>query len=175
MARAELEAARKVANLSIESIFIPFSQSRDRDSICRSLNWKVTLKQGDRVILTTDYTAGEGHCPSYKQDRRSILDQEAIDYETQHGKVARFVGSYLTPLLGKPILPDSCDVLYSLAQDADVLNYRSFEDWANTMGENNDSRKAEALYKACLGIALQLKNGLGAKALEALQEAAQDY
>lgn len=43
------------------------------------------------------------------------------------------------------------------------------------LGYDPDSRKAEAIYKACLEIALKLRNALGEDGLAKLREAAQDY
>lgn len=74
-----------------------------------------------------------------------------------------------------PILPDAADVLYSLLSDSGVLNYSRFEEWAESLGYETDSRKAESIYRACLEIALQLRNAIGETGLQQLQAAFQDY
>lgn len=50
--------------LTVEAVFIPFSLSRNKGEKHRTLNWRVTLKRNGREIMTTDYSAGEGHCPA---------------------------------------------------------------------------------------------------------------
>lgn len=174
--------------LSIRTEFVPFSQSRnaklDAKPSDRSLNWRVTLAKrwvndnGDNRysdVLTTDYSAGIGHCPSYRQGMRWTLENAAaIEFETERGRRAPAYRS-LNPIGGKPIMPDPVDVIASLARDSDVLDYAGFEQWADEFGYDPDSRKAESTYRACLQIALQLRNGLGEQALSELREAAREY
>jgi hypothetical protein len=74
-----------------------------------------------------------------------------------------------------PILPGLADVLYPLVIDASVLDYSGFEDWAANFGYEPDSRKAEAIYKSCIEIALHIRNGVGEDGLAKLQAAFQDY
>ena len=74
-----------------------------------------------------------------------------------------------------PLKPELRDVLYSLSMDASVLDSSCFEEWANELGYEADSRKAEGIYKACLDIALKLRNALGEAGLEKLRTACQDY
>jgi len=163
MAREEIEEFMTANRITVESVFIPWSRSRNKGEKQPSLNWKVTIKKDGRHVLTTDYSAGMGHAPSYKHFV-SIAVMTSVKLECEHGKAA-----------GKPILPDACDVLYSLASDASVLDYSEFENWASDFGYDTDSRKAEAIYRACLDTALKLRNGLGDAGLRALQKASQDY
>lgn len=172
--------------LSIRAEFVPFSQSRnakpDAKPSERSLNWRVTLVRrrdnGDARfsdILTTDYSAGIGHCPSYRQGMRWTLENAAaIESETEKGRRAPAYRRS-NPIGGKPIMPDPVDVIASLALDSDVLDYSAFEQWAPEFGYDPDSRKAESTYRACLEIALRLRNGLGESDLAALRAAAADY
>lgn len=121
MAKAELQAAMAVLKLSITSEFVPWSKSRnykpDAKPAERSLNWKVTLRceteHGQREILTADYSAGSGHCPSYKPTwggRMTTETAERIEYETEHGR--RATG------FREQIALDVLDVLYSLVMDS---------------------------------------------------------
>lgn len=166
--------------LSVTSKFVPFSKSRNAKESYRSLNWRVTVHfnnpdhgpnwQG--AVVSTDYSAGIAHCPAYKASAKvygganSVMRSEAIERETEIGRKAQN---------GAPILPDSADVIYSLILDSDVLEYSSFEEWASSFGYDPDSRNAESIYRACLEIALQLRNGLPKTVLDALRAAAQDY
>jgi len=180
--------------LTISATFIPFSKSKNAKprkdgKVWRSLNWSVTLNKRElrqrddegrdyvpRAILTTDYSAGEGHCPAYKASVKSLGSRdcsqrrEAIDYEIEHGHAYR---SVFGP--GKALKPDSVDVIYSLVRDSDVIDYGSFEEWAENYSYDTDSREAERIYRACLDIALKLRNGIGEAAMAELREAFQDY
>lgn len=181
MAKQELEAFMEKHKITVHSEFVPWSKSRnykpDAKLGDRSLNWRVTVRQGGFDILTTDYSAGIGHCPSYKPMARATNDYaSAIKYETEKGHPA-FVtsGGNVKRSSNAQITPDPCDVLYSLAFDSRVLNYSGFEEFANELGYDPDSRKAEAIYRACLDIALKLRNGLGETVLAELHTAAEDY
>lgn len=193
---ATLLAAMKRHGVTIRAVFVPWSQSRNRDEKetnyatgkpsnrpSRSLNWKVTVLRSGRDILTTDYMAGSGHCPASKASVKELGNQNSlrrdglIAFECEHGFAARHYSETM-PLVANrrhPLLPSSPDVVYSLIQDADVLNCASFEAWAAEFEYDPDSRSAESIYRACLAIALQLRNGLGEDILADLSAAAQDY
>lgn len=178
----EFQAAVDKHGISIKAEFVPFSKSRHAENdpgnrpYNRSLNWKVTLVKDGRDIITTDYSAGCGHCPSYKQNARWTLDYtQLIVFETEHGKAAHRPNGFSFIKGGKPILPETLSVIHSLIRDCDVLDYSSFEQWAADFGYDEDSRKAESIYRACLEIALKVRNGIGMTAMQELQEAARDY
>lgn len=192
--RIAAELAR--LGVSVDSTFIPYSQSKNKAKKWRSLNWKVRLKLHDRVICETDYAAGEGHCPAYNQadamqPRRKTIEPfwDRIDYEIEHG-FESMKGAGGGSLIGMarmrprkepdasgrrgyekiPILPDTLDVVASLVQDARVLDHSDFESWASDTGSDPDSRADEAVYRACLDIALKLRSGLGAELLIELEK-----
>lgn len=178
--------------LIVSSVFVPFSQSRnakvDAKPSERSLNWKVTLRRHDldantrqptdysRDILWTDYSAGIAHCPSYKQGMQWTAENvEAIKFETERGRRAPLIPWRRPTTGGRVIEPNPLDVIYALVMDAGVLDCGTFEEWASDLGYDSDSRKAEAIYRACLEIALKLRNGLGEDNLAALRAAASEY
>lgn len=177
-----IDAAAAALGLEVKAVFVPFSRSRNKAEKSPSLNWRVSLVRGGREILITDYSAGCGHCPAYKAERlgnpRSVMRDRAIRWECENGypshtmegidHIGRAVG-------GKPILPETRDVLYSLALDAAVLDAGSFEEWASEFGYAPDSRTAEKTYQACLKTALAIRSGLGEAGLSKLQAACQDY
>jgi hypothetical protein len=171
------EAARQAISdlgLSIEASFVPYSaqsaEHKHEDIGKRQIEWRVTVKRGDRAILTTPYRAGIGHLPSYRQGPLTVDSANAIQFELERGHEYRAPG-----YAGKVILPDAADVLYSLVSDASVLDSGSFEEWASDYGYDTDSRKAETAYRACLDIALKLRNSIGEDGLRKLQKAFQDY
>lgn len=61
--------------------------------------------------------------------------------------------------------PDALVVLDALASDAASVAGRSFEDWADELGYDSDSRKAEATYEACKSQTERLRRWLGSDAL----------
>lgn len=71
--------------LSIRSVFIPFSQSRNKDSGWQSLNWRVTLVRNGRDVITTDYSAGAAHCPAAA--KRAPTSFRAMDRALPPGQV----------------------------------------------------------------------------------------
>lgn len=169
--------ARHVLTLRTE--FIPLSQSRNAKEKRRTLNWRVTLQYKGRDVLTTDYSAGEAHCPSYKQNA-TMRDDACIAYECEHGVRAQiFNGAPMPRAMAtrerRNIMPETSDVIHSLLSDAQVLDYSTYEEFARDMGYDEDSRKGESIYRACLELALKLRNGLGESVLADLREASQDY
>lgn len=61
------KAAETLASLglTIESAFVPYSQSRNAGGEWPSLNWRVTVKRNGRDVLATDYSAGVASCPGH--------------------------------------------------------------------------------------------------------------
>jgi hypothetical protein len=179
MERNERQAIIDGLALTVKSVFVPFSQSRNAKEKFPSLNWRVSILRDGREILETDYGAGCGHAPSSKNPPRNCggyLAHEAVKFECETGKAARVaMGGIITPQYDKSILPDSFDVLSSLALDASVLDCAGFADWASEFGYDIDSRNAESIYRACLDIALKLRAALGDAGLETLRSAFQDY
>lgn len=172
-------AAMERHKLTVTSVFVPFSQSRSKGERQPNLNWLVTLLKDGRPILTTDYSAGQAHCPSYKQTfgPRTIADDERRqrvrqECETGFKMTAPFGGDSFHPDRKAPITPKAVDVLYSLIQDSDVIDYATYEEWAPNLGYDPDSRAGEKVYRACLELALKLRAGLGETVLAELREEA---
>lgn len=73
--------------------------------------------------------------------------------------------------IAKSYQPDVESVLYCLAADAQTVhNARSFEEWANDLGYDADSRKAEKIYNACRDEAFELMRWLGGEHYQQLIE-----
>ena len=170
-----IQATADKLGLTMTAAFVPWSQSRnkdektDRGAPVRSLNWEITICKGGRRILTTDYNAGVAFCPSYKQ-RGNIEDDRRVKTECESG--SKYESGAMR---GCQILPKLADVLHSLVLDSDALDYSTYEEWAAELGYDADSRKGEAVYRACLEIALKLRNGLGEQALAELRDAVSGY
>jgi hypothetical protein len=170
--KKQIKATIEKYGLTVESVFIPFSRSRNKGEKSPSLNWTVTLKQNGRAILSTDYSAGCGHAPSYRQNDKSYDTAQAVKTECEKGLAV--YGSMMLLNAKKPIKPDAADVIYSLLIDSEVIDYPSFEDWAGEFGYDADSRSAEQTYNECMKIALKFRQ-LGESAISELREVYQDY
>lgn len=161
--------------LTLDSKFIPFSQSRNKDKKYPSLNWIVTLKKNGREVLTTDYWAGCGHCPSYNQGMNyDTLQLVKAECETGYPSKHLYALGTTSQDKKKPIKPDLKDVVYSLVMDSDAIDYE-FVDWCMNYGYEEDSRKAERIYAQCQELGLKLLRALGPDGLTALRELYQDY
>ncbi len=187
--RELMAAAMAEYGLTVKSEFVPFSLSRNADEKYRTLNWRITLchEPADleppakrRAILTCDYSAGMAHSPAHKKRAPKFghgmtIDDDACEkYEAENGRIARhWPSGILVP--GKAILPDPIDVVWSLIQDASVIDSARFEDWAGDFGYDTDSRKAESIYRECLAHAVAIRAAIGDEGMRALQEAGQDY
>ena len=151
-------------DLKYKAEFIPQSQSRNKDNKHPSLNWRVTLGS-----IETDYMQGIGHLPGYKHSARlTVYEDERQRAAAETGKWSRVEQFGFTRLPA----PKLIDVLYSLVMDSDVIEYDSFEDWADTMGMNSDSIKDRKIYDACMLIALKLRQLIN---LDDARKAFQDY
>lgn len=162
---------------SMNCKFIPFSQSRNKLEKYPSLNWKVTILRNDREVLTTDYMAGCGHCPSYKKVNPNSYDgRKLIKAECETGFQVKYVNAlnHTQTIKSLPILPELRDVLYSLVMDTEAFEY-DFEDWCANLGYDTDSRKAEKIYNEHVEIAHKLLRNIGTSGLERLREVYQDY
>jgi hypothetical protein len=185
----------KENEITVEAVFVPFSASRNAKPEPKlqdlSLNWRVTLKHRDREIITTDYSAGTGHCESVGMEGeplgrmmnvRYAVDEEAIRAECEDGK-ARNKGRVRTRRgKGKDwgkgetwlTMPDPLDVLASLLMDGQAIDAGGFEGWAGDYGMDIDSIKAKTMYDACVETGLKLRGAFGETLLGELNDAAQD-
>lgn len=145
-AQEELDKYIDILGLTIDCKFKPWDGKGEP-----RLKWDVTLRhRGDRV-LACEYTAGVGHCPSYPAE--VSLDECRTGYA---------YGSK------RPILVDTADFVQSLCLEASALDHGSFEDWAREFGYDEDSRKAEKIYRECLQHAIMLRAMLGSEKFDHL-------
>lgn len=169
MKKSEIKAVLETLKLDVKFQFVPFSQSRNAKEKNLSLNYKATILHNGKELFTTDYFQGYAHCPSYKQGKLSIDENNKIKSECETGKNANIYAKEIN------IMPNIIDFFYCISSDCDVLNYSDFEDFADNMGYDKDSRQAEKIYNECIKQALKLKNAIGEKGLSQLVESYQDY
>jgi hypothetical protein len=152
----------------IDCKFIPFSQSRSKKNSEKNLNYLITLYWKDRIIGEFDYSMGQGHCMAYNKppifpsgNIDKYGQRQVIDYECENGIRGFWCNSWVGKwgASGKkyPILPKLSDVINCLMVDSEVLDYPSFDDWANCFGYNTDSISAKKIYDACMSTALKLR------------------
>lgn len=160
-------AALAKAGIAYTAVFVPQSVSRNAGKE-PCLNWRVTLTS-TRASLATDYMQGIGHVPGLKIPRRKTLDDE------QNWLAACERG--LNPMRGMKRLdkPHAADVIHSLLLDSDVTQYACFEDWADSVGYDTDSRAAEAIYNACKLIARDFNRVINAETRAKLAELLEGY
>lgn len=167
--------------IQVASVFVPFSQRRNKDEDQPSLNWKVTVSNG-RQSVTIDYMQGVGHIPGYVHrwglpsydDRQR---EKSYVQTCESGKLYWYSDTLGHWLPKKERLPQPTrdEILYCLVSDSDVLNYGTYEEWASDFGYDKDSRKGEAIYRLCLEQSLRLKSMIGEPAIGQLRELFQDY
>lgn len=163
------------AGLTVSSVFVPFSQSRNAREKMPSLNWRVTLQCRGRDVLTCDYSAGMGHCPAYRRTFDSIsaapADEKraAILQECETGREAigsiGLSGRFKT---GNKIEPESRNVIESLFMDACAIEYPGFTEWCDGFGYSSDSISARKIYNECVAHAVAIRAALGHGAFESL-------
>ena len=120
-------------------------------------------QRNDGMAGDWDKAASHYHCTlRRKTNYHDEVTTELMDFFYSQGS------AHTTP----PVL---CDVMYSLTMDAEVLDCSTFEEWASDCGYDEDSRKAEAIYKACQDNAKQFAAMFGRSEREQLQELFQDY
>lgn len=175
-----LQALIRELGLHMEATFIPRSCTDNAKATKlheMKINWRVLVyRQNRHGAITTPYFEGIGHLPApiRPRDLGHVTTDEyhAIVAGLETGKVRRSRGGFSVTALKPPTITD---VLYCLVNDASAIDYPSFEEWAESMGYDADSRSAEATYRACVGTGLALLAMLGSDGLARLRDAFQDY
>lgn len=177
IAARDLRAMLGQLGLTVECEFVPFSVSRNAGESSPSLNWRARVLLNGKPasgLESVDYMQGCGHCPASKAGTKRFPAKadlsRAIALECETGKRAM-----MSTNLGRPYAtsapiaaPDAGAIIAALCLDSDVLNYASFDDWADSFGYDRDSRKAEATYRACRATALSLRAAVGDASLAKL-------
>ena len=172
----------EVGRVNFDYKFVPYLQSRNAGK-WESLNYIVTFSAGEQTsadhMIIFDYSMGIGHLPKRVAER---INRAKIRFGRHSIMSAGMLADVLATGNGglgygkrEPIWPKDADVLFSLLMDYSVLDYMGFEDWADNMGYDQDSRKAEKDYNHCLKIAVLFRNILGDAKIEKLKEMFQDY
>lgn len=121
------------------------------------------------------YSMGSGHRVAKPYKPGGLLSRSDYDRLIKRREPSTLWEKDVWSLVFGPPVPALVDVLYSLVSESDALNYTRFDDWAESLGYNTDSRAAETSYRACLDIGLKLRAMFGSDGLEALRNIYQDY
>lgn len=133
------------------------------------VKWKGIVGKGS-YAFPFDYGHGTGHLdfPALNRYpvRLSIDDKAEIERCLSEGRYPN----------RKPFAkPDPVSALYCLLLDAEAIDYPTFEDWADCVGEDQDSRKAESIYKKCVETGLALRRVFGDTVISELRELLRDF
>lgn len=146
-------------------------------------HWRVTIHNGSnsgpRTLgqrLSTDYSMGSAHrrwkvggfLPA--AGAGSLYDGARKGEPVSYGTPRTLHDEAYLRDYSEPTPPDLAEVLDSLRLDAECGGADSFEDFAAEYGYDEDSRKAEAIYRACQKIRSDLRRLLGSVAFTELLE-----
>lgn len=136
------------------------------------LNWMCTLSRGKRSF-DAEFHQGYALIKGLPKTKDIYLQKEMIRLICETGYMHEILEPWQRPVrsnkrVTEPLLKE---VLYYLCLDAQVLNYATFEEWANEYGYEEDNRKAEALYRECITQSLKLSNLIGSTTIESLNDA----
>lgn len=162
----DLLAQHKV---TFETKFVPTPQKHTRIHEYQ-VHWVITVNGAEFT-----YQTGIGHLPEWVQSRGNNAIIEVVASGTLQRKPVFSKYDFSTKTSHPAHHPKAASVLYCLISDSDVLDYATFEEWADNYGYNPDSREAEGTYKACIENALKLRRAIGAPLIEELRTLLQDY
>ncbi len=150
-------------DVTIESAFGGFSSEGGWDHFV----WQVEVKVGDSdAWKVPKYSTGSGHCEVFPEEE-SMRAQRAVRaainlterkraavtglhaLKKTHVVRVGFGRGRATPSWLVPNPPTLGDVLQSLQSDAQCGEHLLFEDFADELGFDLDSRKAEKTWRAC--------------------------
>lgn len=107
------------------------------------------------LIEEKNVTAEANYSDRYNEEFPNSTSWDVtLHYQRRQMTVPFYTGSAITEN------PTAYDVLYCLISDADVENY-DFEEWAENLGYDTDSRKAEKTYNQCVAQTKKLHKFLG--------------
>jgi hypothetical protein len=154
------------------------------------LDYGITLKFNGKSVLTTEYHLGLGFVKiaEVKSERfwlrpgRLTNDEGCMFAAWKKKPYADFKDKALQTAVAvkianaKNLRPTLPDVVHSLLMDGTAFfDAATFEQWASDFGYDADSRKAEAIYKACDNIGRTLASKIDAETLAKARKLLEDY
>ena len=131
------------------------------------------------------YKTGTGHrCAPFKTgDQRMIKERcrliggdiRGLSKDTMESVKNPNKRSIRSKAYTKTVPPTQASVLHSLISDAQMGRDSTFNEFCDDLGYDNDTRNAEAMYRACQETSEQLGRIFTRGQLEALGELLEDY
>ena len=157
-ARMELAQIATDLGLTVAYEYVKHKYPKDAKPSDFQRKWLVTIHKGDRLVLTSDYFEGCGHCDAHPKGlgRLTVHDTDAIRRECEDG-----------PRNKTPKHP--LDALWHIAMDCmGVENTAGFEEWAGEYGYDTDSIKALKIWQEINGQYHAMKCAIGHEGIERL-------
>lgn len=169
----EMNATVKIYGLDVKFTFVPFSKSRNKNQKNKSINWKAAIfYNGKEILSDLDYMQGIGYLPFNVSGRRTLDLNQRIESAIEHGAFFRENSNIFTIKLQPPQI---ADFMHCFLMDCDAINCPDFEDWADSVGYDRDSRAAEKIYNEATKNGLKFRACIGNKEFEQLIELFQNY
>ncbi|WCM23164.1 hypothetical protein NDK50_35015 [Paraburkholderia bryophila] len=145
--------------------FVPHSESSNASADTLTLNWIVTVTNG-KTAYETEFHKGIGHLRypwnspyAVMNSQQKTATQAALKEAAETGCAPDIRLDGRGVVVGSDLPfpnPTFDEVLWCLVQDAGARHFDNFEAWAAEQGYDSDSRKAEAVWRACMECAQAL-------------------
>jgi hypothetical protein len=179
--KTESIIAEQLTTLGFTLVLTGGARGEVRDNDWPCIAYSVRLEYKGRFVIETDYRLGVGHVkvPTRWEDQPEGLTlDETFAFNTLRNKPSAQLNdkalhaSFAAKLAkAQKVVPQLADVMHSLVRDGEAFfDATTFEDWAANMGYDADSRKAEAIYKACDDIGRKLARGIPSEVLTKVRE-----
>lgn len=168
------------SDLTLKSTYVPQQVKPCAKWDLPFFKWEVVLTKGSYTVYDGPCSMGiahvEGVFPGTLKGYVFSMDMWGAVEELYRSGQTRYRSQLgqltLTRCEARP--PDLLSVLWSCLMDSSALDYPTFEDWARDFGYDEDSRKAEKIYRQCLNDAAVLGSTLGLRVYD-LRIAFQNY
>ena len=164
-ARREFWMKKKMA---VENLFLLYYKSYPTGDITGvGMSLSVKAKQDLTGLLKLMPTRKANNTARIEELTKKISDAKR---ETEEGN------QRVIEALTEPVAIELADFLHSILLDAPEQEYwDDFEGWANELGYDTDSRKAEGIWKSCCDTGKSLEAMVSEESLAAAREIVQDY
>lgn len=156
--------------LTMESTPVPANPNFQDDSKVRRCHFHCTISNADGAAFMTYYTVGIGVVEQWAKNPQTRLPwgiRPAGGWRNLSPKCVAYAEAI--DAAAKAYRPNLSDVLDNLASDAATVDSAGrFEDWADELGFDSDSRRAESIYDTCRAQAHKLRDFLGGDVFESL-------
>lgn len=173
------------AGLTLKVVHGPVGKVRDA---WPCISYIVIVFHGEQEVWKGDYHLGVGHADIKKvgDPWRVVypfnMDEKMLLATWKKKPYAKFIDRDLHARTAaklasaQKVKPELNDVVHSLLSEGDAhFDSLSFTEWAESLGYDTDSRKAESIYNTCLKTGRKLARFIPREKLDALREWACDY